>query len=237
MAMDVAMAYFYAPASRPVFIQIPAEDRLESDVGMVAQLNLSLYGTNDAAKNLTVTYTEFLNSLGFKTGERYLYNFADCTREMSFTVHGDDCTASASDTDLAWLEASFKRFECKVQILGPGPGQLREVRVFNRVVRWTSAGILYELDQRHSEIVVREMGLEAAKPAPTAGAREEQKAASVLTTALRVELLEESPELNRPRRQSLPRRCREMQPPCSRQGRYAIREQTGKPEDGKATPV
>ena len=57
MALDMAMAYFYAPASRPVFIQIPAEDRLESDVGMVAQLNLILYGTMDAAKNWTATYT------------------------------------------------------------------------------------------------------------------------------------------------------------------------------------
>ena len=51
MALDVARAYFYAPASRPVFIQIPAGDRLESDVGKVAQPNLSLYGTNNAAKH------------------------------------------------------------------------------------------------------------------------------------------------------------------------------------------
>ena len=42
MALDVARAYFYAPASRPVFIQIPAADRLGSDAGKVAQLNLSL---------------------------------------------------------------------------------------------------------------------------------------------------------------------------------------------------
>ena len=29
MALDVARAYFYAPSCRPMFIQIPAEDRLE----------------------------------------------------------------------------------------------------------------------------------------------------------------------------------------------------------------
>ena len=55
MALDVARAYFYAPASRPVYVRIPAEDRLDSDAGNVVQLNLSLYGTRDAAKNWTAT--------------------------------------------------------------------------------------------------------------------------------------------------------------------------------------
>ena len=109
MALDVARAYFYAPASRPVFIQIPAEDRLDSDAGKVAQLNLSLYGTRDAAKNWTGTYTTFLNEIGFKTGEGCACNFTRCTRQISFTVHWDDFTASASDVDLTWLEASFER--------------------------------------------------------------------------------------------------------------------------------
>ena len=45
-------------------------------------------------------------------------------------------------------------------------------------------------------MVVRDMGLEGAKPAPTAGTRKEQKAASVLAAALRVKLLDELPELN-----------------------------------------
>ena len=51
MALDVVRAYFYAPATRAVYIQIPPEDRLLGDVGFVAKLNLSFYGTRDAAKN------------------------------------------------------------------------------------------------------------------------------------------------------------------------------------------
>lgn len=50
VVLDVARAYFYAPASRPVFIKIPAEDRLASDAGKVAQLNFSFYWTREAAK-------------------------------------------------------------------------------------------------------------------------------------------------------------------------------------------
>ena len=43
---------------------------------------------------------------------------------------------------------------------------------------------------------MRELGLEGSKAAPIARTREEQKAASVLVAALRVEVEDESPELN-----------------------------------------
>ena len=44
MALDVVRVYFYAPATRAVYIQIPPEDRLPGDEGFVAKLNLSFYG-------------------------------------------------------------------------------------------------------------------------------------------------------------------------------------------------
>ena len=112
-------------------------------------------------------------------------------------MHGDDFTASASDADLTWLEASFERkFECKVQVLGPGGNQVREVRILNRVVGWSKNGLLYEADQRHAEIAVRDLGLDNAKAAPTAGTREEQEAASVPTTGQKIEVVEELFELS-----------------------------------------
>ena len=95
VALDVARAYLYLPASRPLFNRIPAEDRLESEFGKVAQLNLSVYGTKDAVKQWTATYTEFLNSLGFKTGVGCPCNFAHRTREISLTVHGEDFMSMA----------------------------------------------------------------------------------------------------------------------------------------------
>ena len=51
LAVDVKRAYSYAPAKMPLFIELPVEDRLPGDEGSVAQLNLSLYGTRDAAQN------------------------------------------------------------------------------------------------------------------------------------------------------------------------------------------
>ena len=49
LSIDVKRAYFYAPAKRALFIVLPAEDRLPGDEDKVGQLNLSLYGTRDAA--------------------------------------------------------------------------------------------------------------------------------------------------------------------------------------------
>ncbi len=46
---DVRRAYFYAPATRDIFIEIPAEDRDANDGDVVGKLGLSLYGTRDAA--------------------------------------------------------------------------------------------------------------------------------------------------------------------------------------------
>ena len=63
------------------------------------------------------------------------------------------------------------------------------------MIRWSKHGTVYEADQRRAEVVVRDHGLESAKAAPTAGTREEQKTASVPATSLKVEVVEESPEL------------------------------------------
>ena len=38
MVIEIRRAYFYAPASRKVYIELPAEDRLPGEEGMVAQL-------------------------------------------------------------------------------------------------------------------------------------------------------------------------------------------------------
>ena len=43
--IDVKRAYFYAPARRPVFVQLPEED---AKPGICMRLNVSMYGTRDA---------------------------------------------------------------------------------------------------------------------------------------------------------------------------------------------
>ena len=51
----------------------------------------------------------------------------------------------------------------------------KEVRILNRVVRWTEDGWEYEADQRHGEIMVRETCMEDAKPITTPVAEEKEE--------------------------------------------------------------
>ena len=51
-----------------------------------------------------------------------------------------------------------KAFLCKVGgRLGSGAGDVQEVRLLNRVIRWTPKGILYEADPRHAEQLAKDL--------------------------------------------------------------------------------
>ena len=96
LSMDVKRAYFYASATHPVFIEIPIENRRPGDEEYVAQFNLSLYGTRDAAQHWTKTYTQLWTSIGFKTGKGCARDFRQNSRNMSLTCHGDEFTATGA---------------------------------------------------------------------------------------------------------------------------------------------
>ena len=69
------------------------------------------------------------------------------------------------------------KFEAKVKgRIGPGKGDGKVVRVLNRMIEWTDAGIRYEADQRHAEIIITELGLvEGSKGVSTPGVATNQK--------------------------------------------------------------
>ena len=92
---------------------------------------------------------------------------------MKCVVHGDDFTVLGAESDLGWFAREFaKHFEIKIRgILGPDTGDAHEMRILNRIVRWTAEGLEYEADQRHAEIIVKEMGLETATKVSTPGTR------------------------------------------------------------------
>ena len=166
--IDIKRAYFYAPATRPVFIEIPKEDRRPGDEGKIARLNLSLYGTRDAAQNWTAEYTKFLQSLGFRVGKASTCNFTHTGRSINLTVHGDDFAIVGPAAQIGWLSRKMQeRYDIKLDVLGPDEGQQREVKILNRILRWTDGGLEYEADQRHAELLIKEMGLQGSKSAVT----------------------------------------------------------------------
>lgn len=175
LSIDVKRAYFYAKAQRPMFIEIPVEDYEHGDEHRVGKLNLSLYGTRDAAQNWSQEYTNFLKSNGFIVGTATPCSFKHKQRQIYLTVHGDDFTITGSEKDLSWLRMLMTtRYEIKSEMLGPEAHMSQEIRVLNRIIRWTPSGVEYEPDQRHAEVLIQAMGMLGAKPVATPGVTESQ---------------------------------------------------------------
>ena len=87
---DVSRAFFEAPAIRNVCVEIPAEDRDEADVrhDRVGHLQMSLYGTRDAAMNWQKEVAKVMAKNGFRRG-RYnpcLYYHHD--KKLRTFLHG-----------------------------------------------------------------------------------------------------------------------------------------------------
>ena len=61
-----------------------------------------------------------------------------------------------------------------MQVMGRASGMAKSVKVLNRTMRWREVGLEIEGDLRHADKVCA-LGLESAKPTPTARSREDGK--------------------------------------------------------------
>ena len=84
-------------------------------------------------------------------------------RDIRLVMWGDDFTFLGRDKDLRWRAKVMEtKYEIKVRaMLGPEAGDDKEVRILNRVVRWEKDRTVYEGEEKHAQVVIREMGLEA----------------------------------------------------------------------------
>ena len=74
---------------------------------------------------------------------------------------------SGTESSLNWVyaELSKKILLKREGILGSARGDSKEIRVLNRVIRYTDAGICYEADPRHVEILPEQLKLDDSKKA------------------------------------------------------------------------
>ena len=83
-------------------------------------------------------------------------------------MHGDDFTVAGPVKALKLLKQKMAdKYEIKLQMLGRETDMEREISVLNRIVRWKRHGIEYEPDQRHAELITRQMGVENGKSVVT----------------------------------------------------------------------
>ena len=170
---DVSRAYFYAPVTRPLFINIPDEDWEEGDEGLVGQLQISLYGMRDAAQNWAATYTKFFVKIGFQRGRASNCNFVHKKRNIKMTVHGDDFLAVADLDQIKWIEEQLKsEYAIKAKVLEPEPELSKEIKILNRSIRWCGDKLEYEADSRHAEVIIEECEVQSWRAAKTPGVQE-----------------------------------------------------------------
>ena len=56
--------------------------------------------------------------------------------------------------------------------LGPRREDDKSVRILNRTIQWDEDAILYEADQRHAELILRQLGMDATtNPVTTPGVK------------------------------------------------------------------
>ena len=183
LSSDIKRAYFFAKAKRLIFIEIPAEDRVPGDENKIGRLNLSLYGTRDAAMNWQDEFISTLVANGFLKGKASPCNFFHPQRNLCVIVHGDDFTSTGPKKQLMWFkELLDKAYECKHHWLGPDDSEERSIRVLNRVICWAKDSITYEADARHVEVVLNQLQLNEAKSVTSPGTREEQTKANETTS-------------------------------------------------------
>ena len=169
--IDAVKAYFNGTPNRNLFIRLPPELGLPRTV--VGRLRKCIYGTRDAGAIWEAVYTDALISMGFAQGKASPCCFYHDGWKVSIVVHGDDFTALGNDDGLSKWEAGMaKAFEVKLQgRLGPDPGDKKEVRILNRILRWSDDGISYEADPRHVELLSKALGLGECRKVTTPGAK------------------------------------------------------------------
>ena len=76
-------------------------------------------------------------------------------------VHGDDFTCSGKKAELTKLAKRMAEWwEIKMRgIMGSAAGEVKQMTILGRTVRWTEDGIEYEADGKHREELIKEAGL------------------------------------------------------------------------------
>jgi len=168
LVLDARKAHLHSTVNRLLYVELPPERR---QPGMCARLRRCLYGTRDAPAQWEAFLADQLRGLGFVQGVSSPCCFYHPVRDIQCVVHGDDFIFAGTDAELDWVKSAMTdKFLIKeVGRLGPGSRHLQELRVLNRVLRWTPRGLRYEADPRHAEILVRGVA-EGLRPVATPGA-------------------------------------------------------------------
>ena len=166
---DIRRAHLYGKPLRRIFVHLPEE---EAEEGYCALLNYCLYGTQDASACWEREYVDMLTSNAFEQGVSAPAIFYNREHDLRILVHGDDFVCLGDDEALDFMETCIlERYDYKKSgRLGGDAGDVREISVLNRFIRYSTVGGVHlelEADPRHAEIIVKGLGLQEAKSVTT----------------------------------------------------------------------
>ena len=169
--IDIKRAHFNARPPKPTYVQLPEERRKP---GRCARLQYNLYGTRAAAQAWEEHYSGKLVDAGIRPGRTCPCIFCHDDKAVLVVVHGDDFHILGREADLDWTKGILlQNYELTHRArLGFESGDDKSARVLNRIVTMEDEQIIIEADQRHVEIVVRELGLDEAKGVRTPGIKD-----------------------------------------------------------------
>ena len=126
-------------------------------------MNRWLYGMRPAAKAWEGDYSKKLvEEAGFLRGRGSPSMYFNPVSGVRLVVWGDEFTFLGREKDLMdMLEKMRSWYLIKLRgVVGPDPGDMKEIRILNRLLRWTTEGIEYEADDKHVLTIVKGVGLE-----------------------------------------------------------------------------
>ena len=164
---DISRAHFMGRVERDLYIELPPEDlqHAEDAEPMCGKLERSMYGTQDAARIFQKDWTTTLEENDFEISQLCTATFRHRTRDMVGMVHGDDFLVMGSDEDLQFMNRVLAgRYKVRWEAtLGDDVGDDKEMFFLNRLVKYDGQKLEIEADARHSEIIIRQLGLQDSK--------------------------------------------------------------------------
>ena len=154
---DVSRAHFYGVCERDVYVEPLAELHRP---GLVAKVNKTMYGTQDASNAWQKLWGEQLrNSFELGASNPALYR----SELVNGFCHGDDfVTAAAEDQIEVFGKMLQEKFDTRrIGLIGAAKQHLdKELEVLHRSVRVINDGLMeIEADQKHVPRLLEDLGL------------------------------------------------------------------------------
>ena len=155
---DVSRAHFYGVCERDVYVEPPAELHRPA---LVAKLNKTMYGTQDASNAWQKLWGEHLRNNGFELGASNpaLYR----SEHVNGFCLGDDfvTTAAAEDQIEVFGKMLQEKFDTRrIGMIGAAKHLEKKLEVLHRSVREINDELMeIEADQKHVPRLLEDLGL------------------------------------------------------------------------------